>query len=115
MTKQETLIMKGVAILLMVWVHQCWEYPTLEHHIFIGNKPLLSFMGGAANPVDFFLLLSGYGMHFIYKKGIRDEHRLSRLINMYKHWIVCILIFLCIYQISSGLGGGLMCINYCLT
>lgn len=96
MTKQETQIMKGVAILLMVWVHLCWEYPTLEHHLYVGDKPLLSFLGGATNPVNFFLLLSGYGMHFIYKKGQEDKHRWSRLGKLYAHWIVCVLMFLCI-------------------
>lgn len=88
--------MKGVAILLMVWVHLCWEYPTLEHHFYVGDKPLLSFLGGAANPVNFFLLLSGYGMHFIYKRGLGDKHRWTRLGKLYAHWIVCVLMFLAI-------------------
>ena len=88
--------MKGVAILLMVWVHLGWQYPTLQHFLYIGDTPLLAFLGGATNPVDFFLLLSGYGMHYIYKLGTGDKHKWSRLGKLYSHWILCVLLFLCI-------------------
>ena len=71
MTKQETQIVKGVAILLMIFLHLFNQMSNVEL--------CRSF-------VAFFLILSGYGMHFIHVRGKGDIHRWSRIGKLYLHW-----------------------------
>lgn len=78
MTKQETQIMKGVAILLMMFLHLFNQLSNVElckSFIYIGDIPFVYWLSAAANPVAFFLILSGYGMHFIHVRGKGDTHR----------------------------------------
>lgn len=44
-----------------------------------------------ANPVPFFIILSGYGLYAVYKKG--DQHRWSRLRNLVLHYWLILLVF----------------------
>lgn len=62
MTKQETQIMKGVAVLLMIFLHlfnQMHNVELCESFIYIGNMPFVYWLSAATNPVSFFLILSG--------------------------------------------------------
>jgi peptidoglycan/LPS O-acetylase OafA/YrhL len=89
MTKQETQIMKGVAILLMIFLHlfnQIRNVELCESFIYIGNMPFVYWLSAATSPVSFFLILSGYGMHFIHVKWkVKDTHKWSRVANLYLH------------------------------
>ncbi len=92
MTKQETQIMKGVAVLLMIFLHlfnQMHNVELCESFIYIGNMPFVYWLSAATNPVSFFLILSGYGMHFIH---VRTE-RWSRVAKLYLHWWVILALF----------------------
>lgn len=105
MTKQETQIMKGVAILLMIFLHLFNQKPNVElctSFVYVGDMPLVYWLSAAANPVAFFLILSGYGMHFIYARGKGDVHRWSRVKKLYLHWWVILAIF----RIPPTLSGG---------
>lgn len=89
MTKQETQIMKGVAILLMIFLHLFNQMSNVElcrSFIYIGDIPFVYWLSAAANPVAFFLILSGYGMHFIHVRGKGDIHRWNRIGKLYLHW-----------------------------
>ncbi len=89
MTKQETQIVKGVAILLMIFLHLFNQMSNVElcrSFIYIGDIPFVYWLSAAANPVAFFLILSGYGMHFIHVRGKGDIHRWSRIGKLYLHW-----------------------------
>lgn len=58
MTKQETQIMKGVAVLLMIFLHlfnQMHNVELCESFIYIGNMPFVYWLSAATNPVSFFL------------------------------------------------------------
>lgn len=100
MTRQETQILKGVAILLMIFLHlfdvhhinlcECWIY--IENGG--GKSPLALILTRAANPVPFFLILGGYGLYKVNIKG--DRNRWSRLLKLYIHWwlILCIFVFI---------------------
>lgn len=71
MTKQETQQMKGVAILMMLFVHlfgETWKIGSYQSLISFGDTTIEQFLCTAFNPVAFFLLLSGFGLHFVYKK-----------------------------------------------
>lgn len=57
MTKQETQIMKGVAILLMIFLHLFNQMSNVElcrSFIYIGDIPFVYWLSAAANPVAFF-------------------------------------------------------------
>lgn len=97
MTKQETQIMKGVAILLMIFLHlfnQTRNVELCESFIYIGNMPFVYWLSAATSPVSFFLILSGYGMHFIHVKWkVKDTHKWSRIAKLYLHWWVILALF----------------------
>ena len=57
MTKQETQIMKGVEILLMIFLHLFNQMSNVElcrSFIYIGDIPFVYWLSAAANPVAFF-------------------------------------------------------------
>lgn len=97
MTRDQTQIFKGVAIILMLFLH-LFNYTAnvdLCHNIFfINGKPLVSYLVGAANPVAFFLILGGYGMYKVWEKG--DRHRWTRVFKLYLHYWIILAIFLII-------------------
>lgn len=95
MTKQESQMMKGVAILLMIFLHlfnQDINVAECHNLVFINNTPLVHILSRAASPVSFFLILGGYGLYTVYSKG--DRHRWSRLGKLYIHYWIILLIFL---------------------
>lgn len=66
-SKETTLILKGIAILMMICLHlfNRNEYYSLCYsHFSIGGAPLIHKVSGACNPVGFFCFLSGYGVYF---------------------------------------------------
>lgn len=66
MTKDESLLMKGVAILLMLFLHLFNQMANIElcqNLVTIGGVPLVHILSRAASPVPFFVILSGYGLY----------------------------------------------------
>lgn len=71
MDKQESMRLKGVAILFMIFLHlftlrQAGMYESL---IFIKEMPLPALLTRLTNPVPFFLFLSGYGLYASFQMG----------------------------------------------
>ena len=96
MTKNETQIMKGVAILLMLFLHLLnrEENVNLCYNTFnVLGMPFVYWLQVATNPVSFFVVLSGYGMHYIYTNDGKDKHRWSRVFKLYLHLWVILAIF----------------------
>ncbi|MCI6160841.1 MAG: acyltransferase [Prevotella sp.] len=98
MSRSQTNILKGVAILLMIFLHLFMRvgesYKGLcQPLIYIGNEPLVHILTNASNPVAFFLIFSGYGLSYssFHKKyGIRKQF--LRILKLYvTYWIVCII------------------------
>lgn len=97
MSKQESLMMKGVAILLMLFLHlfNVEGNVALCHNlIYVDGLPLVYILSRAANPVAFFLLLGGYGMYKVYEKG--DKNRWTRLAKLMIHYWIILIIFVSI-------------------
>lgn len=90
MDRQDTGMMKGVAILLMIFLHLFENRDVVDqcHNLIIINDiPLVNILSHASNPVAFFLILGGYGLYKVYQRG--DQHHYSRLIKLYIHyWII---------------------------
>lgn len=97
MTRQQSQMMKGVAILLMIFLHlfnQEGNVALCHNLLFIDGTPLVLILSHASNPVAFFLILGGYGLYRVYEKG--DKHRWSRLAKLMIHYWIILLIFVTI-------------------
>lgn len=97
MEKTQSQMLKGIAILLMIFLHlfnQMGNVDLCKNFIYIGGTPLIYILSRAANPVPFFLILGGYGLYKVFEKG--DKHRWSRLGKLYIHYWIILLIFVVI-------------------
>lgn len=100
MTKEESTILKGVAILLMLFLHlfNTTNLPDIcQPLLYVGDQPLVHILTRASNPVAFFIILSGYGLHFTYDYGklsLRSQGQ--RLLKLYVHYWLILLIFVSI-------------------
>ncbi len=90
MKKNDTKVLKGVAILFMLFLH-LFNHPDNWIDITIGNIPLMSFLAEATNPVSFYLLLGGVGMYYLYKRG--DNSQWKRILKLYIHYWIVLIIF----------------------
>ena len=82
MSKQETQIIKGIALLMMLWLHlfsNVEQTQTCTNLIYIDGLPLASILARACPPVGFFIFWGGYGLYYTYRKG-NDKHYLSRIV-----------------------------------
>ena len=105
MSKENSTILKGIAILMMLFYHLFNRTEINElctSLIMIGDTPLIYYLSQACDPVPFFLILSGYGLTFLYRNnrlGIRME--IPRLFKLYIHYWIVLLIFMpiayCLY------------------
>lgn len=97
MTRRQSQMMKGIAILLMLFLHlfnQEDNVALCHNLLFVDGMPLVLILSRAANPVAFFLIIGGYGLYRVYEKG--DKHRWSRLAKLMIHYWIILLIFVTI-------------------
>ena len=97
MTSKESQELKGVAILLMLFLHLFNHEQEVNHcsnYFFINGIPLAHLITRMANPVPFFVMLSGYGLYATFKKG--DNNRWSRLFNLLSHYWIILIVFVTI-------------------
>lgn len=97
MTKQESNTIKGVAILLMIFLHLFMSEDVGKYCqplFFIGDKPIVYYLSRGCRPVAFFLILSGYGLSYTYKyKTLNFKGQMNRLAKLYIHYWLILLIF----------------------
>lgn len=102
MNKTESKLMQGVAILLMLFLHLFNSEVRVEelcsNYLTVGGTPLVYILTRAANPVPFFVLLSGYGLGFTYRAGrLTPRGRALSLLRLYfSYWLT-----LCVF---AGMG-----------
>ena len=97
MNKQQSQMMKGVAILLMIFLHLFNQQANVElcHNLIsIDGTPLVLLLSRASNPVAFFLVLGGFGLYKVYEKG--DKHRFTRILKLLIHYWIILAIFVAI-------------------
>lgn len=88
MTKQDTSILKGVAVLFMVWLH-CFNerisYVLDYKDVALGGGNLSFLLIRLTGPVELYILLSGYGLYYTYKnkKSLGWKNRLGKLYGLY--------------------------------
>lgn len=103
MTKSESQVNKGVAIVLMVFLHlfnQMQNIDLCHPLIYIDNIPLVYILTSACNPVPFFLILGGYGLYKTWLKG--DGTRWRRILKIYIHWWLILGVFVLLGHFISG-------------
>ena len=96
-SKDNTSALKGVAILFMVFAHlfNRIEFCDLSNPLlYIQGEPLVHYMIFAMNPVDFFMVLSGYGLYYTFSHGRRNN--LKRILKLYIHYWITLIIFVSI-------------------
>lgn len=80
MTKNDSLILKGVAILFMLWHHLFWNDSFRLFYTAIGltisGEPIEQRLGRLCDPVALFVFLSGYGL---YKSYAQRQHSVSTI------------------------------------
>ena len=71
MTKEQTTYIKGIAILMMLFLHlfNHWNPGEYSAWLYIGDRPLVNIIARACSPVGIFLMLSGYGLHYVYVRN----------------------------------------------
>ena len=96
MSKEQTTIFKGIAILMMLFFHlyggadiEQWCTPL----VYIGGKPLVGMLSRACYPVTFFLLFTGYGLTYSFDCGrLTFATQIRRLLRLYiLYWVVSIV------------------------
>lgn len=114
MNKQESAVLKGIAILFMLFLH-LFHHPeevnALTNYIYIHDTPVTSYLVRLTDPVFLFLLISGYGLYCAFQSSRMSlKSNLLRAGKLYVHyWIVMIVFMLCSSLIlgSAELFGGL--------
>ena len=97
MTKQQTNILKGVVILMMLFYH-LFNRDDITNVctplLYIGNIPLVHYMSKACYPVIFFTILSGYGLSYVYRhKKLYFKNQLKRISKLYIYYWIVLAIF----------------------
>lgn len=94
LTLDQTRIIKGIAILMMVFLHLFNHIADVEqctYFLTIGDVPLVHWLTRAANPVPFYLFLSGYGLYYSWSSG-KELKPWSRCLKLYQVYWVSLLV-----------------------
>lgn len=100
MNKETSTIIKGVAILMMLFYHLFGRDDLGDlctPLLYIGNTPLVKYLSNACYPVSFFMILSGYGLTYCYKRNqLSLSIQSKRIMKLYVHYWLILLIFVTI-------------------
>lgn len=91
-TKSQSLRLKGIAILMMLFYHLFNRLSLLgqcDSILYINNVPFVHWLSKAANPVWLYLFLSGYG-YAVKQKTLKEVG--NSILNIYQHWWVILII-----------------------
>lgn len=107
MTKEQTLQIKGVAILMMLYVHLFHSTENVElctYWLNYGSTPFIQKLTRCTTPVPFFLIISGYGfMKALMSKRQSSKTKLQRAFNLYiPYWMVTIIMCMIVLCINRG-------------
>lgn len=98
-----SLSLKGVAILMMLYFHLFNEVALCEltsSNLQIGELPFLYILARLTHPVEMFVILSGYGLYTVMKRGKYNVVR--KIQSLYIHYWLSLLIFIPIGALIVG-------------
>lgn len=97
LNKEETTILKGVAILSMIFMHLFNNVGRMEAHgvqdIILGGSPLSHHISLLCLCVPMYLFLSGYGLYISWQKNNR-MHPLRRVLLLYLNFWIIFAVFI---------------------
>lgn len=106
MSRQQSAIIKGLAILLMLIYH-------FHHLIGIEAYPpyLLGFLSNISHPVEYFLIVSGYGLYCAYRNNrLNWTYLLKRTGRLYVSFWLVLGIF--VFALGSWLAPGVFSYSF---
>ncbi len=117
MTKNESLTIRGIAILMMLFLHLFRHVDDYTSFIHIYGKPIEFWLLRCASPVSLYLLLSGMGLYICFKNGKCSlASNTKRTLKLYLHYWIILTLFVTIGSIikPSVYPGGIKAIvgNY---
>lgn len=96
-SRTETDILKGVAIIMMLWLHLFLKESDIGNYSdlhFSNGLSLSYYLTRLCTPVSFFLILSGYGLAYLYNENrLLPRTQLPRLLKLYIHYWWVLLVF----------------------
>lgn len=97
MTKDETMMLKGIAILMMLFLH-LFSNPSFADIttplLWVGDLPFATIFTRCCNPVGFFLVCSGYGLAYAHLKSrLFYGGQWKRVVKLYLNYWLILLIF----------------------
>lgn len=101
MTREDSKIMQGVAILMMIFYHLFT--PSLVP-AYQGST--IGEWAQVQNPVPLYTLLSGYGLYCVYRQGGKDHHLFSRCLRLYTRYWLITACFVALCLCADLMGGG---------
>lgn len=95
LTKQESKILKGCSILVMIWLHAFLykkDVDSLYCFVYLGQNPLVTIIKNFCGICVFlYLFLGGYGLYITHTN--KNLHCFRRVFTLYlNYWIVFVLI-----------------------
>ena len=100
MDKTINVMLKGVAILMMLYLHLFNTLSVVQenciNYIYIGGLPLSYIFARCAHPVSMYLLLSGCGFYKQYEIKRNNRNIGSKIIRLYIHYWIALFIFVSI-------------------
>lgn len=94
MTKQDSQIIKGVAILMMLYLHLFnHPEPLVSSFCIINGVPLANILSRACHPVSFYLILGGVGLYSVWKscRGTFKDNVKRVFILYVRYWIILLI------------------------
>lgn len=98
MNKRETTILKGLAILFMLYLHLFNRMGNVDlcvNFIYIKGIPLCHILSRCTSPVAIYVFLSGYGLYKSYLQSPRLQP-VKRISKLYIHYWIAVGIFVLI-------------------
>lgn len=95
MSKETSQILKGIAILFMIFFHLFSQMKFVDlcaPLLYIGDSPLVYLFSNSTNPVALFLIISGYGLYKTSEKG-KDYNRWGRILKLLIHFWIILIVF----------------------
>jgi len=98
-TKRDSLILKGMAILFMLFLHlfnQMQNVDLCTNFIYIGDRPFVFLLSRFTHIcVPMYLFLSGYGLYISYSAG-NGRRSWKRLIPLWINYVLILAVFVSI-------------------
>ena len=100
MSREQSAIVKGIAILLMM-IHHLPKIPGLMD----AENPIMGVLQSLSHPIQYFLIVSGYGLYCAFMQGrLSLRYLLKRSARLYLSFWLVLLIF--VFGIGSWLYPG---------